>query len=118
MLMPRSSAKRSSPPQMYGVERSNVRYNPDFGDNTFDRREELSAAQGVVVPSGQAYSDEQQPQASDQFEPYFGDNTYGRRAELSSHEGSVVPSGQAYSEEERPQAGDQFEPFFGDNLRC
>ena len=79
-------AKRSEPAQMYGATRTNKRYNPDFGDNTYDRREELSSGKGVVVPTTKEQSDwyyEQNQQVSDQFEPYFGDNTYARRAELS-----------------------------------
>ena len=52
-------------------------FEPFFGDNTYDRREELSSAKGVVAPTTKEQSDwyyEQNPQASDQFEPYFGDN--------------------------------------------
>jgi len=82
-MVPRTSAKRTVPAQMYGGERTNERYNPDFGDNTFARREELSSSKGVVVPTSPAYSDEEKPKASDQYEPFFGDNTYERRAELS-----------------------------------
>jgi len=116
-MVPRTSAKRTVPAQMYGGERTNERYNPDFGDNTFARREQLSSShEGVVVPTSPAYSDEEKPNASDQFEPFFGDNTYGRREGLSSsHEGVVVPTSPVYSDEEKPRASDQFEPFFGDN---
>jgi hypothetical protein len=106
---------------MYGAgqmtTRSNTFFAPAFGDNTYDRREELSASRGFVVPT--SYIEEEPPIASDQFEPYFGDNTYGRREELSlNHEGFVVPTSQEHAEwyyEEKPQVMDQFEPFFGDN---
>jgi hypothetical protein len=87
MMMPSSFAKRSAPPQMYGSERTNERYSPTFGDNTYARRGDLSTAKGVVVPTNQQQKAKEltghSPQVSDQFEPYFGDNTYARREQLS-----------------------------------
>jgi hypothetical protein len=89
-MVPSASAKRAEPVKMYGAARTNERYNPDFGDNTYARREDLSSAKGVVVPTSPEQSGlesdwyyEETPQASDQFEPYFGDNTYARREQLA-----------------------------------
>merc|ERR1719409_1526609 len=105
--------KRAAPAQMYGAQRTNERYNPDFGDNTYDRREELSASKGVVVPTSKEqsewYYEDNSQQASDQFEPYFGDNTYARRAQLSK---TRAGDPKMYGVE---RSNKRYNPDFGDN---
>ena len=111
--VPRVGALALSPQMM-------CRYNPSFGDNTYERKADLNSVEGAVSSDGS--SEWYYPEAfdaADQMEPQFGDNAYSRRSQLSSaHDGVVVPTGQANSEWYSPEsfgAADQFEPQFGDN---
>ena len=71
--------------------KTDINWDPAFGDNTNARRETLSSASamtGVVTPT-QANNDwyHASPQAKTaiNWDPAFGDNTNARKAQLSGH---------------------------------
>lgn len=113
------------PPQETMYDGSPMRYSPAFGDNTFARRNAISAQSGAIVPvkTGNAANGWYYPApetTSDAFEPHMGDNMYARRNKLSTPgEGTIsartsdAASSWYYPEPER--TSDAFEPHFGDN---
>ena len=119
-VAPRVDARAVSPQmKLWG------RHSPEFGDNMYGRRAQLSAPTESVAKSdtsdaavGWYYAGQVVPTGS--FHATFGDNSYGRRDQLSAPTESVAKSGTTdaalgwyYAEQNFEK--DSYDPMFGDN---
>eukprot|EP00320_Phaeocystis_rex_P021378 CAMPEP_0119072648 /NCGR_PEP_ID=MMETSP1178-20130426/58500_1 /TAXON_ID=33656 /ORGANISM="unid sp, Strain CCMP2000" /LENGTH=139 /DNA_ID=CAMNT_0007054673 /DNA_START=20 /DNA_END=439 /DNA_ORIENTATION=+ len=110
LAVPRVEARVMAPQMLV-----RPRVGPDFGDNTYERREKLSTYGGGARTEGSVREE------TKTFSPHFGDNTYERRASLSQFTGRVVPTQGYTSEATRDSSPDftgeanTFSPDFGDN---
>merc|ERR1712176_1583754 len=78
--------KRAVSAQMQITEVTRI-WSPDFGDNTYERRKELSSSTGSITPTT---AEGRIGEATSFRSPDFGDNTYERRKDLSSDVGTVA----------------------------